>query len=81
MLGYGNTAPYGEWQYKGEIYPDEEYFNYAKSLLIEQYRKSYINSATTTSTVVVHVPVTPPDYQQAAENLLIEQYRKEYING
>jgi hypothetical protein len=81
-LGYGETALYGDLAYKGEIYPDLPlYTALAVSLLIEQYKKPYINSSISTTTVVSQPEVIPEDYSDAAESLLIEQYKKDYVNG
>ena len=79
--GYGYTAAYGELQYKGEVYPGDDYFQLAKGLLIEQYKNDYINSGTAVVTIVSSQPELPTDYPSLAENLLIEQYKKDYING
>ncbi len=82
MIGYGNTAPYGELAYKGEIYPEvSPYFLTAKSLLLEQYKKNYINSGSTVTTIVSTPALLVADYPTQAVNLMLDQYRKEYING
>jgi len=41
--GYGESAPYGELQYKGETIIVKDYAEDGVSLLIEQYRKDYDN--------------------------------------
>ncbi len=80
-LGYGQTAPYGELEYKGYDYPDEEsYTDIAISNMIEQYRKSYINSSTSTSIVISSdIPIVT-NYKDYAVSLIFEQYKEDYLN-
>ncbi len=81
-LGYGQTAPYGELQYKGYDYPTEtSYFDIAVSNMIEQYRKNYINTGNSTTVIVPNPVVIPAGYPDRAVNLVIAQYREDYVNG
>lgn len=77
-LGYGNTGAYGTLNYKGEP-PKIKAVNF----LIEQYKKSYINSSTSNMVKVVKEskPLKIITLGGVSALGLIEQYEKGYING
>jgi len=77
-LKYNNTNEYGRLKYKGDLTKV-----LSLDLLIQQYKKSYINSATTQ---MVQQIVSPPKISlitvgEISGLNLIQQFKKGYING